>query len=184
MNQNLRKKVPRLHSKKGMSLVELLVGVTIIAIVMASAAGAIVMGYKTTVDNAAENQAAANSASLNEVIMKAIKNCNFDDEDEANEYFFGIDDSHSTAQFNPNTNSANDSVFQAAQQMFSDVHYTDAGFPDDDYEVQYHLKLDAERTLQASGAANVTIAGVEITTAVATPDGFARIVSFLPYEDQ
>ena len=51
MNNNLRQKIPKCQSKAGMSLTELIVGVTIIALVLASAAGAIVTGYKTTIDN-------------------------------------------------------------------------------------------------------------------------------------
>ena len=52
MNSNLRQKIPKYKSRAGMSLTELIVGVTIIALVLGSAAGAIVTGYKTTIDNA------------------------------------------------------------------------------------------------------------------------------------
>ena len=88
MKNKLRQKVPKCRTKKGLSLVELIVGITIIAMVLASASGAIVTGYKTTIDNAVRNRAAAESASMNEVILKAIKNCGFSDKDEANELFF------------------------------------------------------------------------------------------------
>lgn len=90
MNGNLRQKIPK-ASKKGMSLVELIVGVTIIAIVLASAAGAIVTGYKTTMDNAERNKVAAISSSMNEVIMKAVKNCGFNNRHEASKHFLKSD---------------------------------------------------------------------------------------------
>ena len=76
-DKKMRKKIPKLRSKKGLSLVELIVGVTIMAMAISSAAGAIVTGYKTTIDNAIRNEAAVKCASVNEIIMKAIKNCDF-----------------------------------------------------------------------------------------------------------
>ena len=85
-DKKMRKKIPKLRSKKGLSLVELIVGVTIMAMAISSAAGAIVTGYKTTIDNAIRNEAAAKCASVNEVIMKAVKNCDFYDADEAKKY--------------------------------------------------------------------------------------------------
>lgn len=56
MKSKLRRKSPGYRTKKGLSLVELIVGVTIIAMVLASASGVIVTGYKTTIDNAAKKQ--------------------------------------------------------------------------------------------------------------------------------
>ena len=91
MNSNLRQKIPKCQSKAGMSLTELIVGVTIIALVLASAAGAIVTGYETTIDNAERNKVAAISASMNEVIMKAIKNCGFATKHEASKHFLKSD---------------------------------------------------------------------------------------------
>ena len=87
MNSNLRQKIPKYKSRAGMSLTELIVGVTIIALVLGSAAGAIVTGYKTTIDNAERNRVAAMSASMNEVIMKAVKNCAFSNKHEASKHF-------------------------------------------------------------------------------------------------
>jgi len=130
MNGNLRQNIPKYRSKKGMSLVELVVGVTIIAIVLASAAGAIVTGYKTTIDNAERNKVAAISASMNEVIMKAVKNCSFNNKHEASSHFlksdiFPPDTTGGAPSPVPSVTEANlavEPVHQAALSVFSGTY--------------------------------------------------------------
>ncbi len=187
----MRKKIPKFKSKKGLSLVELIVGVTIMAMAISSAAGAIVSGYKTTIDNAARNEAAVKSASLNEVIMRAIKNCDFEDEDEARKYFF-VNPSDSSLTISPNDNT-NDSVMQAGKTLFPAdagvpnsglVYYASDDFPSAQYDVQYQLDISAVEKLVATGAADIEIKGIKIRTAVLTADGFVEVTSFVPYVNQ
>lgn len=176
MNCKLRKKIPKYRSKKGLSLVELLVGITIIAMVMASAAGAIVTGYKTTLDNADRNQAAAKSASLNEVILKGLKNCRFENATDADDALFGTGSTEDIES---------SSIFQTAKSLFPDVQYISGDFPNItiNHDVQYKLDTTATREMQVAGtvvSAN-TIKGIEIRTAVLCADGYSEIVSFIPY---
>ena len=63
----------KFRSKKGMSLVEILIGVAIIVIVFASTLGAMVSGYTTTVYNADENRAGLLNASVNDIVFTTIK---------------------------------------------------------------------------------------------------------------
>ena len=136
-DKKMRKKIPKFRSKKGMSLVELIVGVAIMAMAISSAAGAIVTGYKTTIDNAVRNEAAAKCASLNEVIMKGIKNCEFEDKDAADSYFFKkpVYDASGNLVRNDNTTpnyNDNDSIMKVGKELFSDLYYcTSAYFPVD-----------------------------------------------------
>ena len=126
MNSNLRQKIPKYKSRAGMSLTELIVGVTIIALVLGSAAGAIVTGYKTTIDNAERNRVAAMSASMNEVIMKAVKNCAFSNKHEASKHFLKSDifpadtstESPSPVPMVTDDNLAAEPVHQAALSLF------------------------------------------------------------------
>ena len=186
MKNKLRQKVPKCRTKKGLSLVELIVGITIIAMVLASASGAIVTGYKTTIDNAVRNRAAAESASMNEVILKAIKNCGFSDKDEANELFFLKDDGvTATDPQKKDADTADEPVFAAVKKRYSDVQYSATkSFLQESGDYQYTLNTDAKRTLKDSSGEDIDITGVEITTAVASPIGFEEIVSFVPYRDQ
>jgi len=186
MKNKLRQKSPKCRTKKGLSLVELIVGITIIAMVLASASGAIVTGYKTTIDNAVRNRAAAESASMNEVILKAIKNCGFSDKDEANELFFLKDDGvTATDPQKKDADTADEPVFAAVKKRYSDVQYSATkSFLQESGDYQYTLNTDAKRTLKDSSGEDIDITGVEITTAVASPIGFEEIVSFVPYRDQ
>ena len=185
MKSKLRQKIPKCRSKKGLSLVELIVGITIIAMVLASASGVIVTGYKTTIDNAARNQAAAESASMNEVILKAIKNCGFWDKEEADDLFFyklDVDGNRDSAT-TPDQKD-DEPVFATVKQLYPNVHYSSNGvFSAEDGDYQYTLDTDAKRVLE-DGIDNITIEGIKITTAVSAPGGFEEIVSFVPYISQ
>ena len=179
MKSKLRRKSPGYRTKKGLSLVELIVGVTIIAMVLASASGVIVTGYKTTIDNAAKNRAAASSASMNEVILKAIKNCGFADQDEAEGTLF-----LSTVPAGSSRKNPNEPVHAAVQQLYPDVYFEDGGdFAEEHGDYQYTLNTNAMRLLE-DGIEKAVLYGVEVTTAVAAPGGFEEIVSFIPYLDQ
>ena len=52
----------KMKSKKGITLVEILIGVTIVVIVFASTLGAMVGGFTTTMYNSDENRAAVLNA--------------------------------------------------------------------------------------------------------------------------
>ncbi len=67
-----KKKIMMKNSKKGLTLVELIVGVAIIAIVFSSTLGAMMGGFTTTVNNADQNKAAIINASVNEIIVNTI----------------------------------------------------------------------------------------------------------------
>lgn len=187
-DKKMRKKIPKLRSKKGLSLVELIVGVTIMAMAISSAAGAIVTGYKTTIDNAIRNEAAAKCASVNEVIMKAVKNCDFYDADEAKKYFFekttGEGAGATTVSLDPNTN-ADDSVYQAGKAKFSDLYYNSSTvFPDEAHDLQYQIDINAVENLTADGVEDIAMKGIKIKTAINVPDGYVEIFSFVPYFNQ
>lgn len=66
------RRLKKLRSKKGISLIELVVGITIVVIVFSSTLGAMVGGYTTTLYNADDTKAATLNASLNEIIMNTI----------------------------------------------------------------------------------------------------------------
>ena len=64
----------KIRSKKGMTLVEIVVGISLVVIVFASCLGAMVGGYTTTIYNSDENRVAVLNGSLNEIIVSTIHN--------------------------------------------------------------------------------------------------------------
>lgn len=72
----------RLRSRKGMTLLELLVGITIIVLVFTSTLGAMVGGFKTTIYNADDNKVAVLNSSTNEVLMNTVRKMQFREKSE------------------------------------------------------------------------------------------------------
>lgn len=73
----------KLKSKKGVTLIELLVGITIVVIVFASTLGAMVGGFTTTVRNSDENRASVLNASVNEIIFNCVRKMRISEYDDA-----------------------------------------------------------------------------------------------------
>ena len=69
----MKKKMKIKNSKKGVTLVELIVGIAIIAIIFSSTLGAMVGGYTTTIKNADENKIAILNSSLNELLVNTVR---------------------------------------------------------------------------------------------------------------
>ncbi|MBQ5562701.1 MAG: prepilin-type N-terminal cleavage/methylation domain-containing protein [Clostridia bacterium] len=184
MKSKLRQKIPKCRTKKGLSLVELIVGVTIIAMVLASASGVIVTGYKTTIDNATRNKAAALSASMNDVVLKAIKNCGFSEQSKADEQFKEEKEPVYAAVNNMYQNYLKSVGVDPATSPRSVYCSSTGNFSAEDGDWQYYLNTGAKRHLADGTALGIDILGVEITTAVAAAGGFEEIVSFVPYNDQ
>lgn len=71
----------KLRSKRGVTLVEVIVGVTIVAIVFSSTLGAMVGGYTTTLRNAESNKNSVKNTSINEVLNVSLANLHLTSED-------------------------------------------------------------------------------------------------------
>ena len=72
----------KIKSKKGLTLVELVVGVTIVVIVFASCLGALVSGYTTTMYNSDQNKASSLNESLNDILISILGRMYYTDEDD------------------------------------------------------------------------------------------------------
>ncbi len=178
MKKRLRQKIPKLRSKKGMSLVELVVGITIIVIVFGSTLSAMTNGYSTTLYNADVNKSAVEGGSLNELLFQSISELGFYDKAEAQEYFFGAASNKS-----PNSDPGN-AVHAAAKTFDSTVLYYDKNvFPAAGVETQYTIDLDASSKVQ-KGAKQYTIKGIYVQSYVYSSRGSLVNHSFIPYEHQ
>ena len=85
-----RKIKQKIKSKKGLTLVELVVGVTIVVIVFASCLGALVSGYTTTMYNSDQNKASSLNESLNDILISILGRMYYTDEDDVEELIDGI----------------------------------------------------------------------------------------------
>lgn len=83
MKKLLKSGKKKVRSKRGMTLVEILVGVTIVVVVFASTLGAMVSGYTTTMFNADENRSAVLNASVNEIVLNTVRKARISDSDSA-----------------------------------------------------------------------------------------------------
>ena len=183
MKKSFKRKKSGLRSKKGMSLVEILVAVTIIVIVFGGTVGAMTTGYTTTIYNANDNANSVKSASLNDVVFSAIKNLNFEDKKSCDEYFFGT----STPPKNPNEDTAN-AVTAAVKSFDSSVMYVSPSeFLNPSATIKaktdmiYTIITGASLDVQKSGGSPTSVEGIQIKTAVESTSGTMINTSFIPY---
>lgn len=190
MDKIMRQKIPKVRSKKGMTLIELIVGITIIVIVFGATLSAMTNGYSNTIFNAEVNQTAVEGGSVNEIMAQTLKKQNFEDENACKKYFFGGVDG--VPAKNPNTDKDsttgqfNNAVHAAGVAILSDMTYVEpSAFPSNDpsCENQYTIITDAKGVIQ-SGAKNYTINGVELKTSVTNVRGKITNVSFISYTKQ
>lgn len=164
---NIRQIKPK--SKKGLTLIEIVVGVTIVVIVFASTLGAMVSGYTTTLKNADENKAAIKSAAVNEIIMKTISNLNLEDEASVNDIINTINDS-------------NNVIKVAAEKECSNIKYVSYGDFLKEAKGDEQYTIIAEQTSDiTSGSTKKTVKGIIIKTAVKSSSGFVSNETFVPY---
>ena len=175
----------KLKSRKGMSLVELIVGISIIVIVFTATLTAMTSGYSDTLYNADVNRYAVKGGSLNEMIMEAVVKQKFTaaegagSDGIAGKYFY----SSGAASGNYKTDTTN-AVHCAAQAVAPDVQYVPmANFPSYEKDVnnQYTLDINASRKVTDAKGKVVEIKGIEIRTCVATSRGRLINSSFVPY---
>ena len=88
MKKRVKKKFLVFRSKKGISLVELIVGIVILVMVFTSTLTAMTNGYTDTIFNADTNRHAVEGGSLNEIIMQSAIKQNF--YDILSLFFFGF----------------------------------------------------------------------------------------------
>lgn len=201
MKKRTRQIQTKLRSRKGMSLIELIVGISIIVIVFTGTLSAMTNGYADTLYNADVNRYAVQGGSLNEVILEAIAkqkfkgaDCPVDvkDSEQRREYavsYFLLDSDGRSKD--PNSDPTN-AVHSAAKAVMPDVMYvTQDQFWGSGKVVinntvvdnMYTLDFDAVRTI-FKGAKRYDIKGVEVLTSVTTSRGTVINRAFVPYEDQ
>lgn len=192
-----KKIIKKLRSKRGLTLLEILIGVTLVVIVFSSTLGAMVGGYTTTIYNADENRSAVINASLNEAIVNTVHNLAISNKDKLDMYVEDI----GTAAVNANNNvivSAVEAMVPEAKYVAPVkeggeyvVHFLDtADAAGNDYSYQYSLipekntSLDivkAKSYVAGSGVNAVSIKGITVKTCFYSAQGPVIYESFVPY---
>ncbi len=173
----------RIKSKKGMTLVELLIGVTLVVIVFASTLGAMVGGFTTTVYNSDENKAAVLNASLNEVIMNAVRNLKFPDNATVNDEIDSIE----------TNNVADSTIVAAVKESVPEAEYVKATKDatgkytvtfKENVSYQYTLIPETKTTLKVDSDTthDVNVDGVTIKTCFDSASGPIVYETFVPYK--
>ena len=189
MKKRVRKKIPKFNSKKGMSLVELIVGITILVIVFTSTLSAMTNGYTDTLFNANANISAVEGGSLNEIIMQTAAKQGFNSG--ACEAYFTAHDPNSTVAVSSGSIDNSNAIHEAAKVLVPDIQYVpytdEKSFPltgNDASENQYTINFNASSVIKKNGAKDRTIKGFEIITMVTSVKGTIINRSFVPYTDQ
>lgn len=153
-------------SKKGVTLIELVIAITIIVIIFAGTLGALVQGYTTTVYNADHDRMAAKSVAVNEIIMQAVKR-------------YGWDDSTDESTVDAAQLSAIDQLAKA--ECGDMVYVSPSDFPKSGVDYQYTLIFDGPVSVAKTTSSSVQIPGVTIRTAINSSAGLLINESFVPY---
>ncbi len=179
MKKRVKKKFLVFRSKKGISLVELIVGIVILVMVFTSTLTAMTNGYTDTIFNADTNRHAVEGGSLNEIIMQSAIKQNFYDQDALEDYFIG-------SGKDPNKDDSN-AIHAAAKALSPDIQYVAyENFPQtgaDASETQYTVHFSASSTV-TNGMKTYTVKGYEIQTYVVGVSGGLFNTSFIAYEKQ
>ena len=163
----MRTEIKKFKSKKGVTLVELVVGIAIIAIIFASTLGAMVGGYTTTIKNADQNKAAVLNASLNEIIINTVRDIHLN-ESSVYTYTGEISDLRIT-----------DTV---AEYMPEATYVKPNAFPNNTDDYQYTIQPVRDTTTQLSvSGVNYDIKGIMIKTCFESAAGPVIYQSFVPF---
>lgn len=159
------------RSRKGMTLVELIVGMTIIVIVFSGVVWGIAHGYATTVNNVTIDTASARSQSVTDDVITHLN-------------LYKIS---SAADFDITVSSG--AATTTIRQMIADEVYsmTDAVYVnpsdftnDTSKDPQYTIITDYETTI-AEGGTTTKISGCVVKSAVLSSKGFIVTTAFIPY---
>ncbi len=181
----------KLRSKKGMSLVEVLVGVAIIVIVFASTLSGMVNGYTTTVYNADGNREDLLDASVNEIIFGTFRCLKIEDESQAKDLIDNIKDIQAHG-ISPSSDESAVAVVSAINERLSGVVFVpptvngsgnyEAAFVDgQSYQYTLIPETTSLVTSGTGGTANHDISGMRIMTRFETASGEIICESFVPY---
>lgn len=161
-----RSKRKKQISKRGVTLVELVIGIAIIVVVFAGTLGALSGGYTTTVNNADQEKASAICASANEIVMTAINDLKITKKDE-------LDDDLSK------TDSA---IISSVTRKYTNMKYVDpADFYTASDNMCFTIEPDKTSTVSGSTLSTRDVKGVIIRTSVKSAAGRLINESFVPY---
>ncbi|GEM_PF-4399114 len=183
MKKLLRQKIPKLRtqklrSKKGLSLVELIVGITILVIIFTATLSAMTNGYTTTLFNADVNKKAVEGGSLNEILMQTLQKQEFYNEADFTSRFYG-----GTSTPAGEAGLAVDAAAKAKYDNIAFVPPSDFPRTGEEYENQYTVISNGTSNVK-KGTKTYAIRGITVITSLDSVKGPVINTSFIPYTSQ
>lgn len=155
------------RSKKGMTLVELLVGIAIIVIVFSAVIWGMAHGYTTTVNNVTVDKASAASQAITDNCIGQFSTYKISCKDD-----FDI-----TVGSDTTLNNITQNIL-----MLTGAQYRDPSvfMNDTSVEKQFTIEIDVTTTV-SSGTTPTEIKGCVVRSAVMSSSGFIITTAFVPY---
>ena len=157
----------RTNSKKGVTLIELVIGIAIIVIVFASTLSALTGGYTTTVNNANEDQEAAKCSSANEILMSTLNDLKITSKDDLDSKLAAATDPITTAvvvKFGPSIKYVAPSAYYSSTE-----------------DMKYTIEPDKTTTISGGLPGSNAVSGMIVKTSFRTSTGYVYNESFVPY---
>ncbi len=159
------------RSRKGVTLVELIVGMAIIVIVFSGVVWGIAHGYATTVNNVTVDKASAKSQAITDDVSSYLRlykiSCPTDFDNP-------VDPATGTTSIK---DAIADDVFDATGGA---VWVDDSVFYDSSEEMKYTIITDYTTSI-ADGTSSTEIKGCVVKSAVLSTNGFIITTEFIPY---
>lgn len=167
------------RSRKGVTLVELVVAMTIIVIVFAGVVSGIAHGYATTLNNVTVDKASAKSQSITDDILTELKLYNVSS---FSDLSISVDLSTSATILDR----IKDDIKENAADPTVGVYYVanPADFTNDTSQDPQFTLIDSSSDIVSTGAGGTTtttVKGCIIKTAVLSSEGFIVTTAFYPY---
>ena len=158
----------KIRSKKGMTLVEIVVGIALVVIVFSSCLGAMVGGYTTTIKNADENKIAVLNASLNELLVNTVRDLKLTE-----------------SAVSP-TGEINDARITetVTEYLPSALYVKPSEYPKNDVSVDFQYTIAPvvdDKTALTKGSEKSLIKGIVIKTCFNSSKGANTYQSFVPF---
>lgn len=157
----------KIKSKRGVTLVELLIGMTIIVIVFAGTLAAMSTGYTTTVYNADQDKASVVSASTNELVAAAATKMQFTKK----------------AELDADLGSASSYIKTSTARYVKMTYVEPSSFFSSDLDERFSIFPDVESSVSGGSliGEDAKVKGMIVRSACKSAQGTIYTETFVPY---
>ncbi len=178
-----KKKKLNFRSKKGVTLLELVIGIAIVVIIFASTLGAMVGGYTTTLRNADQTKVASLNAALNEVIIYTLENKQVAAESDVTDLVtMGSTQSPLKGALEGIFTDAANRPKYVEPASYPITNTNNPNYADYQFTLVTTQSTSIDRTLLGAATPSLELKGVYIKTCFQSASGPINYESFVPYK--